>query len=298
MPEIELWGQANSWRGCGRFEFTDIPYLTSLSLGAARCITMKALVSQLLTYYWMVRFFTSLPNLASTPSYPSENFCKDSGEGNAKSRFLLARILLQVAHEMPVTFLPFCQVLYVMSLSLMFCGSAPIQCRQSPRRRATAPNILQVSNPSDSRLSSSLLLKHASSHHELINNCSKTMNLRNLPIAPHTIVLLVLSSSLFILSIVLLALQSRVQDAFTDEGLQYPGSSIAEFMFVPLSPSNIDVGPTVAKYALGACTLVVSLLGIAWPVLHWCRASGRANIIHVSRTDHSDTAQLVNIQVK
>lgn len=167
MPEIELWGQANSWRGCGRFEFTDIPYLTSLSLGAARCITMKALISQLLTYYWIVRFFTSLPNLASTPSYPSENFCKDSGEGNAKSRFLLALILLQVAHEMPVTCLPFCQVLYVMSLSLMFGGSAPIQCRQSPRRRATAPSILQVSNPSDSRLSSSLLLKHASSHHEL-----------------------------------------------------------------------------------------------------------------------------------
>lgn len=109
------------------------------------------------------------------------------------------------------------------------------------------------------------------------------MHLRSLPIAPHTIIILILSSALFALAIAIIALEARVQDAFPEQSLQYPGSSIAEFMFVPLSPSNIDVGPTVAKYAVGACGLLVSLFGIAWPVLHWCRASGRANIIHVSR---------------
>ena len=102
------------------------------------------------------------------------------------------------------------------------------------------------------------------------------------PIPSHLLLILILSTALFALSIALIALQARVQDAFPDEGRQYPGSSIAEFMFVPLNPSNIDVGPTVAKYAAGACCLLVALLGVAWPVLHWCRASGRASIVHVS----------------
>lgn len=98
---------------------------------------------------------------------------------------------------------------------------------------------------------------------------------------PHIIVIGLSSIVLLALSIALLVLEARVQDAFRDQGFQYPGSSIAEFIFVPLNPSNIDLGPTIVKFAVGACSLIVSLLSIVWPVLHWCRIGGRANVVHV-----------------
>jgi hypothetical protein len=98
---------------------------------------------------------------------------------------------------------------------------------------------------------------------------------------PHTIAIGLSSLTLLALSIALIVLESRVQNAFQDQGRQYPGSNIAEFLFVPLNPSNIDAGPTVMKFAVGACSLAVSLLGIAWVVLHWCRACGMASMVHV-----------------
>lgn len=98
---------------------------------------------------------------------------------------------------------------------------------------------------------------------------------------PHIIAIGLSSLTLLALSIAILGLESRVQDAFVDKVRQYPGSSMAEFMFVPLNPPNIDAGPTVIKFAVGACSLVVSLMGIAWPVLHWCKSYGRASIVHV-----------------
>ncbi|KAF9728794.1 hypothetical protein PMIN04_008254 [Paraphaeosphaeria minitans] len=100
-------------------------------------------------------------------------------------------------------------------------------------------------------------------------------------LTPHTIAIGLSSLILLALSIAILMLESRVQNAFTNDSRQYPGSSMAEFMFVPLNPSNIDAGPTVVKFAVGACSLLVSLLGIAWPVMHWSRACGKANIVYV-----------------
>jgi hypothetical protein len=98
---------------------------------------------------------------------------------------------------------------------------------------------------------------------------------------PRPIAIGILSLTLLALSITVVTLEARVQDAFQDKGRQYPGSSIAEFLFVPLNPSNIDEGPTVVKFAVGACSMAVSLLGIAWAVLHWCKAYGTASMIHV-----------------
>lgn len=107
---------------------------------------------------------------------------------------------------------------------------------------------------------------------------------------PQTIAIGLSSLILLVLSIAILVLESRVQDVFTNQTRQYPGSSMAEFLFVPLNPSNIDAGPTIAKFAVGSCSLMVSLLGLAWPVLHWCRVCGRASVIHVRRPYLSRTS--------
>lgn len=107
------------------------------------------------------------------------------------------------------------------------------------------------------------------------------MRHRDLYFTPHITSILITSLSLFALSVALIALEAKVQDAFSTQQLQYPGSSLAEFMFVSLNPPNIEMGPTVIKFAAGSCGLAVSLLGTAWTVAHWCRAGGRANIVHV-----------------
>ncbi|KAF2439528.1 hypothetical protein P171DRAFT_436171 [Karstenula rhodostoma CBS 690.94] len=92
----------------------------------------------------------------------------------------------------------------------------------------------------------------------------------------HTIAISISSLTLLALSTALLALESRVQDAFSNNARQYPGSNMAEFIFVPLNPSNIDAWPTVVKFAVGACSLLVSLLGLVWLGLHWW-----ASIVHI-----------------
>ena len=134
--------------------------------------------------------------------------------------------------------------------------------------------------PTSSPLPISVTHKHVRLLH-LHSKYSKTMRLLEGKPTPHTIAIGLSSLTLLALSIALLALEARVQDAFRNQSLQYPGSSIAEFIFVPLNPPTIDVGPTIVKFAVGAYSLIVALLGIAWLVVHWCSASGRASAVHV-----------------
>lgn len=97
-------------------------------------------------------------------------------------------------------------------------------------------------------------------------------NLR-LHFTPHTIIIFLSSLALLGISIAVLVLEAQVQNAFRNEQIQYPGSSIAEWLFVSLNPEDIDAGPTVVKFVIGASSLAVSLVGAAWAILHWFRSS-------------------------
>lgn len=100
--------------------------------------------------------------------------------------------------------------------------------------------------------------------------------------APLTIAIFLSSAIILSLSIALLVLEERVQHAFRDEQFQYPGSSMAEWLFVTLNPRNIDIGPTVAKFAVGGFNICASLLGLVFTLLHWFKASN----VHVCTTTH------------
>ncbi|KAJ4299185.1 hypothetical protein N0V90_004429 [Kalmusia sp. IMI 367209] len=90
---------------------------------------------------------------------------------------------------------------------------------------------------------------------------------------PQTIAIFLSSVVLLSLSVALLVLEARVQNAFRDEQIQYPGSSMAEWLFVTLNPRNIDIGPTAAKFAVAGFSLFAALLGLVLTLLHWFEAS-------------------------
>ncbi|KAF2683151.1 hypothetical protein K458DRAFT_419357 [Lentithecium fluviatile CBS 122367] len=66
------------------------------------------------------------------------------------------------------------------------------------------------------------------------------------------------------------ALTAQYLHAFRHFEVQYPGSSLAEWAFVKMDPSNLDTGPTSAKFTVGTCGLVAALLATLWIVLLWC----------------------------
>lgn len=86
-----------------------------------------------------------------------------------------------------------------------------------------------------------------------------------------------LTYSIFMSAIILLAVaiaaivvEEKVLHVFRDIAIQYPGSSLGEWMFVSLDPKNIDHGPTIAIFIGAGCAVVASLMSCIWMVTTWC----------------------------
>lgn len=77
------------------------------------------------------------------------------------------------------------------------------------------------------------------------------------------------------LSIAEIVLEDRTSQAYHDVQVQYPGSSLAEWLFVPMRPRYIDTGPMTAKFIAAPCSMFSSLAGMAWIAAHWLDASER-----------------------
>ncbi|KAF2119792.1 hypothetical protein BDV96DRAFT_642800 [Lophiotrema nucula] len=71
------------------------------------------------------------------------------------------------------------------------------------------------------------------------------------------------------LSIAIIVLEAKVLTAFQDRRIQYPTSSLAEWLFINLNPNNIDGGPTIGIFVAGATGLVTSLATMLWTVGTW-----------------------------
>jgi hypothetical protein len=85
-----------------------------------------------------------------------------------------------------------------------------------------------------------------------------------------------LSCSIFVTAIVLLglaiaeiALTAVSLRAFRHFDVQIPGSSLAEWKFISMDPSNIEEGTTTAKYVVGTASLVAALIASLWVALQW-----------------------------
>ncbi|KAF2475499.1 uncharacterized protein BDR25DRAFT_350855 [Lindgomyces ingoldianus] len=92
----------------------------------------------------------------------------------------------------------------------------------------------------------------------------------------------VLSYLIFITAIIILALslaeivmEAKVLTAFSS-GLQVqlPGTSLAEWLFIPLRPMNLDTGPTEAIFVAGAFGVVCGLFEVAWLLAIWFGVKG------------------------
>lgn len=71
------------------------------------------------------------------------------------------------------------------------------------------------------------------------------------------------------LSIATLILQSKVSHVFRNLQVQIPGSNLVEWVFVSLSPPNLDTGPTIAILVTGACGVVSGVVASGWVGACW-----------------------------
>ncbi|KAF2737485.1 hypothetical protein EJ04DRAFT_550630 [Polyplosphaeria fusca] len=86
-----------------------------------------------------------------------------------------------------------------------------------------------------------------------------------------------LSYLVFLASLLLLALcitdivlESKLDSVFSRRfQVQYPGSSLAEWLFVPLDPNYIDSGPAIAKFINGAVGILAAVVGMCWIGATW-----------------------------
>lgn len=83
------------------------------------------------------------------------------------------------------------------------------------------------------------------------------------------IFIFILAFILLLLGIAEIVLQDRVHHAFKNYLIQYPGSSLAEWLFVTLNPLNLDTGPSSAKFTVGAVSMFSALLAMAWMATVW-----------------------------
>ncbi|KAF2249801.1 hypothetical protein BU26DRAFT_604114 [Trematosphaeria pertusa] len=81
--------------------------------------------------------------------------------------------------------------------------------------------------------------------------------------------ILVNSVILLFLSVAEIVLEDRVLHAFRSVQIQYPGSSLAEWLFVSMNPRNIDSGPTTAIFLVGGGGLICALVGIGCILATW-----------------------------
>lgn len=90
-----------------------------------------------------------------------------------------------------------------------------------------------------------------------------------------TALIFFLSFVLLGLSISELVLEQNVLHALENWHLQFPGSSLAEWLFVPLNPRMLDAGPTNAIMTVGALGIVAGVCGMGWCWGMWCGQSRR-----------------------
>jgi len=86
------------------------------------------------------------------------------------------------------------------------------------------------------------------------------------PLSYSVFVTAIVPLGLAIAEITLTAITLR---AFRRFDVQFPGSSLAEWKFVSLDPSNIDDGTTSAKFVVGTTGLVAALVPSLWIALQW-----------------------------
>ena len=97
------------------------------------------------------------------------------------------------------------------------------------------------------------------------------MHLPKIRFTPLLCAILVVSLAQLGVSVSTIVLENKLQGAFRNEQFQYPNSSLREFLFVPLSPSNTAMGPTIAKFVVSACSMLSAALAVAWAVWHAAR---------------------------
>ena len=90
-----------------------------------------------------------------------------------------------------------------------------------------------------------------------------------------------LSYCVFVVAVILIglgiaeiALTAVSLRAFRRFQIQIPGSSLAEWKFVPMDPTNVDDGTTTAKFVVGTAGLVAALLALLWIALQWAGVGG------------------------
>jgi hypothetical protein len=76
---------------------------------------------------------------------------------------------------------------------------------------------------------------------------------------------------MFSLSVILLALSmaeivlvENVTHSFKKFYIQYPTSSLAEWYWIPMTPKNIDTGPSIAITMIGASGAVAAVFMFGW----------------------------------
>lgn len=64
-------------------------------------------------------------------------------------------------------------------------------------------------------------------------------------------------------------LDENVEHVFRNVKIQYPGSGLFEWMWVPLHPDNIDYGPSIGILTAGASSIVSAVATLIWILLIW-----------------------------
>ncbi|KAF2185959.1 hypothetical protein K469DRAFT_776808, partial [Zopfia rhizophila CBS 207.26] len=92
--------------------------------------------------------------------------------------------------------------------------------------------------------------------------------------ASYVLTISIILTSLLILSLSIceFVLEQDVANAFPDILVQIPGTSIAEWSFISMTPKNIVKGPTVAIVVAGTFGTVASVLAMVWLVGLWSRS--------------------------
>jgi hypothetical protein len=83
--------------------------------------------------------------------------------------------------------------------------------------------------------------------------------------------ILLVSVVLMGLSIAEIVLEARIQQVSqSDLQVQYPGSSLAEWLWVPVNPPRLNGGPTTAIIIVGALGILVAVTVLIWVIFGWC----------------------------
>ena len=87
-----------------------------------------------------------------------------------------------------------------------------------------------------------------------------------------TYTILLTSFLLLLLAILQIVCEAHLLHAFKHTNVQLPGSSLAEWLFIPMHPSTLDNGPMVGIFVVGGWSLLTSTFTVLWVGCLWCGA--------------------------